>query len=59
MKEVENRGPSMAHVGFHGARHMHPERVPSAKKERTLALRLFDTADVSVSWFFFRFILRM
>lgn len=35
----------MAHVGFQGARHMHPERLPSAKKERTVSVRLFDTNE--------------
>ncbi|KAH3797569.1 hypothetical protein DPMN_151152 [Dreissena polymorpha] len=38
-------GPSLAHVGFQGARHMHPERVPSARKERTTSIRLFDTSE--------------
>ncbi|XP_053403318.1 malignant fibrous histiocytoma-amplified sequence 1 homolog isoform X2 [Mercenaria mercenaria] len=39
------KGPTMAHVGFQGARHMHPERLPSAKRERTLSVRLFDTNE--------------
>ncbi|XP_052784171.1 malignant fibrous histiocytoma-amplified sequence 1-like isoform X2 [Mya arenaria] len=38
-------GPTMAHVGFQGARHMHPERMPSARSERTTAIRLFDTSE--------------
>ena len=37
-----NRGPIMAHVGFEGSRHMHPERIPTPKHEKTTSLRLFD-----------------
>ena len=39
--------PILAHVGFAGSRHMHPERMPSAKKERTVSLRLFDVEKVT------------
>ncbi|XP_060560981.1 malignant fibrous histiocytoma-amplified sequence 1 homolog isoform X2 [Ruditapes philippinarum] len=39
------KGPTMAHVGFQGARHMHPERLPSAKRERSMSVRLFDTNE--------------
>lgn len=37
-----NHGPIMAHVGFEGSRHMHPERIPTPKHDKTTSLRLFD-----------------
>lgn len=43
----ESGGPHRAitpltHVGFQGARHLHPERLPSAKRERPVSIRLLD-----------------
>ena len=43
-----NRGPVMAHVGFEGSRHMHPERMPTPKREKTTSLRLFDVTKDTI-----------
>ncbi|XP_033759416.1 malignant fibrous histiocytoma-amplified sequence 1-like isoform X1 [Pecten maximus] len=32
----------MSHMGFQGARHMHPERLPTKQREKAVSLRLFD-----------------
>ena len=32
----------MAHMGFEGSRHLVPERLPSARRERTVGIRVID-----------------
>ena len=40
--DLESHIDPMSHMGFQGARHMHPERMPTKQQERATNLRLFD-----------------
>lgn len=44
---IEHATP-MAHVGFEGARHLHPDRMPSKQLERTVSLRLLDITPETI-----------
>lgn len=43
-------GSPFAHLGFEGARHLHPERLPSAKsrRERAVSFRMLDYDDETI-----------
>jgi len=45
---VESAFGPMSHMGFQGARHMHPERLPTRQKEKAVSLRLFDLRQETV-----------
>ena len=45
---VRQNSPLMSHVGFQGARHLHPDRLPSKQHDATVSLRLFDTRDDTI-----------
>jgi len=45
---VRQTSPLMSHVGFQGARHLHPDRLPSRQHDATVSLRLFDTRDDTI-----------
>ncbi|XP_041349799.1 malignant fibrous histiocytoma-amplified sequence 1 homolog isoform X2 [Gigantopelta aegis] len=53
-REVRNNytGPygrsPITHVGFCEARHLHPERLPSAKPEKAVSVRLLDTSNETI-----------
>ncbi|KAK3604652.1 hypothetical protein CHS0354_007195 [Potamilus streckersoni] len=38
----------MTHLQFEGARHLHPERLPTKQKEKTASLRIFDVTKNTV-----------
>lgn len=45
---VKESSPLMSHVGFQGARHLHPDRLPSKHNDATVSLRIFDTKDDTI-----------
>lgn len=40
--------PLMAHLGYQGARHLHPQRLPTKSAEKTVSVRLLDLGNETI-----------
>ena len=45
---TNNKPPLMSHIGHQGARHLHPERLPTKHPDKTVSVRLLDMRQETI-----------